>query len=46
MRCALALIALCSTAFAQANEYNPIYRGEGGDVYTRKPNAFLVEMTR
>jgi SAM-dependent methyltransferase len=46
MRCPLALFALCSTAFAQANEYNPIYRGEDGDVFTRKPNAFLVEMTR
>lgn len=46
MRCPLALFALCSAAFAQANEYNPIYRENGGKAFTSKPNAFLVEMTR
>src|SRR6266436_6759185 len=40
------LLAWCALAFSQANEYNPIYRGEAGDVFSRKPNAFLVEMTR
>lgn len=32
--------------FGQASEYNSIYRGEAGEVFTRKPNAFLVEMVR
>jgi SAM-dependent methyltransferase len=45
MRCFLALLALCGTAFPQADQYNSIYRGEDGDVFTRRPNAFLVEMT-
>jgi SAM-dependent methyltransferase len=46
MRCPLVLLALCATALPQANEYNSTYRGEDGDVFSRKPNAFLVEMTR
>ncbi|MBC8166532.1 MAG: class I SAM-dependent methyltransferase [Bryobacteraceae bacterium] len=33
-------------AFGQASEYNAIYRGEEGAVFSVKPNAFLVEMTR
>jgi len=28
----------------RAEAYNPIYRGEAGEVFTRKPSAFLVEM--
>ncbi len=28
----------------QAEACNPIYRGEAGEVFTRKPSAFLVEM--
>ncbi len=32
--------------FGQASEYNSIYRGEAGEVFSRKPNAFLVEMLR
>ena len=40
------LLAWCALAFSQAYEYNPIYRGEAGDVFSREPNAFLVEMTR
>ena len=31
---------------AQASDYNPLYRGDAGDVFSRKPKAFLVEMTR
>ena len=46
MRCSLLLISLCAAAFPQANQYNSTYRGEDGDVFSRKPNAFLVEMTR
>src|SRR6266516_1309735 len=46
MRCPLVLFALCATALPQANQYNSTYRGEDGDVFSRKPNAFLVEMTR
>ena len=46
MRCPLSLLALCSIAFPQASQYNSAYRGEDGDVFSRKPNAFLVEMTR
>jgi len=46
MRCLVALFVLCSTSYGQANEYNRTYRGEDGDVFTRRPNAFLVEMTR
>ena len=46
MRCPLMLFALCATALPQANQYNSTYRGEDGDVFSRKPNAFLVEMTR
>src|SRR2546426_936208 len=46
MRCPLMLFALCTTALPQANQYNSTYRGEDGDVFSRKPNAFLVEMAR
>jgi len=46
MRCSLLLIVLCAVALPQANRYNSTYRGEDGDVFSRKPNAFLVEMTR
>ena len=37
---------VCAPALPQADQYNPIYRGEAGDVFSRKPNAFLVEMVR
>lgn len=40
------MLAVCSVAFPQANQYNSAYRGEVGDVFSPKPNAFLVEMTR
>lgn len=33
-------------AFSQANQYNSVFRGEDGDVFSRKPNAFLVEQIR
>jgi SAM-dependent methyltransferase len=46
MRCLLLLIALCAPAFPQASQYNSTYRGEDGDVFSHKPNAFLVEMTQ
>src|SRR5260370_4164095 len=46
MRCSLLLISLCAAAFPQANQYNSTYRGEDGDVFSRNPNGFLVEMTR
>ena len=40
------MFALCATALPQPDRYNSIYRGEDGDVFSRKPNPFLVEMTR
>jgi len=43
---ALAAISFTSLAFPQASEYDSIYRGEAGDVFSRKPNAFLAEMVR
>jgi SAM-dependent methyltransferase len=46
MRCLLLLMAACAVAVPQASQYNRTYRGEDGDVFSRKPNAFLVEMTR
>ena len=30
-------------ACAQADQYNPIYRGEAGEVFSRKPNQLLVD---
>src|SRR5215469_4635219 len=46
MRFLLVLFALCRTALPQADQYNSTYRGEDGKVFSRKPNEFLVEMTR
>ena len=46
MRYSLVLLALCVPAFPQASQYNSTYRGEDGEVFSRKPNAFLAEMTR
>jgi SAM-dependent methyltransferase len=41
------LLPFCFTfAFGQASEYNAIYAGKEGKVFSRKPNAFLVEVTR
>lgn len=39
------LILLCTCAFAQPGEYNALYRG-ASEVFTREPNAFLVEAVR
>ncbi|HYZ87311.1 MAG TPA: class I SAM-dependent methyltransferase [Bryobacteraceae bacterium] len=30
----------------QADQYNPIYRGEAGEVFSRKPNQLVVEAVR
>jgi SAM-dependent methyltransferase len=46
MRFSCLLFAFCGIALAQADQYNPIFRGEAGDVFSRKPNAFLVEAIR
>jgi len=46
MRLGWLQFVLCAYAFAQADQYNPIYRGEAGEVFSTKPNAFLVEMVR
>ncbi len=45
---AVSFLSLLCSGFAcgQASEYNAIYRGEAGDIFSRKPNAFLVETTR
>ena len=36
----------CAVAFGQASEYNGIYKGKEGNIFSRRPNAFLVEATR
>src|SRR5579862_2319286 len=36
----------CTIALGQASEYNGIYKDNEGKVFSRKPNAFLVEVTR
>jgi len=36
----------CAVAFGQASEYNEIYKNPEGKLFSRKPNAFLVEVTR
>jgi len=46
MRLALAFLFVYAFAFPQASEYNALYRGQDGEVFSRKPNAFLVEMIR
>jgi SAM-dependent methyltransferase len=46
MKFAALLIGCCALVFGQASEYNSIYRGENGDVFSRQPNAFVVEMTK
>jgi SAM-dependent methyltransferase len=46
MRLAALLFMICVSVKAQPGEYNPIYRGEAGNVFSRQPNAFLVEMVR
>ncbi len=43
---ALAVLWLNGAAFPQASEYDAIYRGEAGEVFSRRPNAFLAEMIR
>lgn len=44
MRSVALFLAICAIVLSQANEYNAIYRGEIGAVFSAKPNAFLVEM--
>lgn len=39
------LSLLCAAAWAQPSEYNSLYR-EGGAIFSRQPNAFLVESVR
>lgn len=47
MRAAATLmVVLCSLALPQADQYNSIYRGEDGEVFSLKPNAFLAGMVR
>ncbi|WP_051669420.1 class I SAM-dependent methyltransferase [Bryobacter aggregatus] len=46
LRLVVFLVVLCSLVSAQANEYNPIYRGEVGEIFSKQPNAFLVEILR
>ena len=41
-----ALAFVCISAFGQTEQYNSVYRGDDGDVVSRKPNAFLVEAVR
>lgn len=36
----------CAIAFGQATEYDEIYKNTEGKIFSRKPNAFLVEVTR
>jgi SAM-dependent methyltransferase len=41
----LALVSACC-ACAQADQYNPVYRGEAGEVFSRKPNQLLMDTVR
>lgn len=46
MRSACLLALWTAAALPQAADYNPIYRGEAGNVFTREPNAFLAAVAR
>jgi SAM-dependent methyltransferase len=46
MKVSLLFLVSCAVACGQANEYNGIYKGNEGNIFSRKPNAFLVEVTR
>jgi methylase of polypeptide subunit release factors len=37
---------LCTLLFGQASEYDPVYSGKDGVPFPRRPNEFLVEMTK
>jgi len=39
-------LLFCAIALGQASEYNGIYKNAEGKVFSRKPNSFLVEVTR
>jgi SAM-dependent methyltransferase len=43
---ALFCLLCCSVAFGQASEYNAIYKNAKGKIFSRKPNAFLADVTR
>jgi len=45
MRILWLLLAFSALACPQSQEYNPIYRDPGG-IFSRQPNAFLVETVR
>jgi SAM-dependent methyltransferase len=42
----LLVLLSAGCAYAQADQYNPIYRGEAGEVFSRKPNQLLVDTVR
>ena len=46
MKVSLLLLISCAVACGQENEYNGIYKGREGNIFSQKPNAFLVEVTR
>src|SRR5262245_43948672 len=46
MRLLVLPAVFCAAALPQADQYDPLYRGDAGEVFSRKPNAFLVEMVR
>jgi len=43
---ALTFLIAVGACFGQAVEYNPIFRGEAREIFSRKPNGFLVEVMR
>jgi SAM-dependent methyltransferase len=46
VRFAILLILFSACTYAQADQYNSIYRGEAGQVFSRMPNQLLVEAVR
>lgn len=46
MRLGWLMLLIPVPAAAQADQYNPIYRGEAGDVFARRPNQLLIDAVR
>ena len=45
MKISLLFLMSSVVAFGQASEYNGIYKDTEGNVFSRNPNAFLVDVT-
>src|SRR5579872_3250865 len=46
MKISFLLLMSRVVAFGQASEYDGIYKGTEGNIFPRKPNGFLVDVTR